>query len=107
MSEEALVKHILARLEPQVQNYVERDAEVAHRPNDRRNSYRGNYVNGPQRNQGFESRNRFDRDNQGLNNNNNGKYLSRNRGPSEHFSRGDRRHGGRLLTLKVKDDQDD
>ncbi|GFU01930.1 hypothetical protein TNCV_1524201 [Trichonephila clavipes] len=27
------------------------DAEVVHRPNDRRNIYRGNYENGPQRNQ--------------------------------------------------------
>ncbi|GFT53665.1 hypothetical protein TNCV_1918141 [Trichonephila clavipes] len=42
-----------------------RNAEVVHRQNDRRNSYRGNYENGPQRNQGFQSRNRFDSDNQG------------------------------------------
>ncbi|GFT43041.1 uncharacterized protein TNCV_3768841 [Trichonephila clavipes] len=42
-----------------------RDTEVVHRPNDRRNSYRGTYGNGLQgnrRNQGFESRKRFDRD---------------------------------------------
>ncbi|GFU40166.1 hypothetical protein TNCV_1082501 [Trichonephila clavipes] len=37
-----------------------------------------------------------------------GKVIeSRNRGPSEKFSRGDRRHGGRLNILKVQDDQDD
>ncbi|GFV94003.1 hypothetical protein TNCV_3573561 [Trichonephila clavipes] len=44
-----------------------RDAEVVHRPNHKRNGYRGYYWNGSQRNQknqGFESRSRFDRDNQ-------------------------------------------
>ncbi|GFW76410.1 uncharacterized protein TNCV_1581891 [Trichonephila clavipes] len=130
---EALVEHVFARLEPQVQDYVEiriptttakllqvmskfeerysckemqgsrinenlgrrdwdvrrmsnddfrhrnwRDAEVVHSSNDRRNGYRGTYGNDTQRNQrneGFESRNRFDRDNQRFNNN--GKYQSR------------------------------
>ncbi|GFX61166.1 hypothetical protein TNCV_4565611 [Trichonephila clavipes] len=50
-----------------------RDAEVVRRPNDRRDIYRGNYGNGPQRNQrnqGLLSRNMFDRDNQRFNNNN-------------------------------------
>ncbi|GFV30814.1 hypothetical protein TNCV_3261451, partial [Trichonephila clavipes] len=83
------------------------DADVVHRQNDRRNSYRGNYGNGSQRkqrNQGFESRNRFDRDNQRFNNNN-GKYQYRNRRPRENFSRENQRHGGRLNVLKVLDDQ--
>ncbi|GFU27363.1 hypothetical protein TNCV_3906051 [Trichonephila clavipes] len=59
-----------------------RDAEVEHRPNDKRNSYRGNYENCPhrsRRNQAFESGNRFNRDNQRFNTNN-GVYQSRNRG---------------------------
>ncbi|GFX84866.1 uncharacterized protein TNCV_4996981 [Trichonephila clavipes] len=82
-----------------------RDAKVVHELNNRRNSYRGNDENGPQRKQGFESGNRFNRDNQSSNNN--GRYEPRNRGPSENFSRGDRRHGGRLNALKVPSDQVD
>ncbi|GFW98054.1 uncharacterized protein TNCV_1203551 [Trichonephila clavipes] len=71
-----------------------RDAEVVYRPNDRRNSYRGNNENmvlthRSQRNQAFESGNRYNRDNQRFNTNN-GVYQSRNRGPSKNFSRGDR-----------------
>ncbi|GFV67147.1 hypothetical protein TNCV_3669021 [Trichonephila clavipes] len=58
-----------------------RNEEVVHRPNDTRNSYRGNYESSPQRsqkNQGFERINIFDRDNQRLNTNNE-RYQSRNR----------------------------
>ncbi|GFX65630.1 hypothetical protein TNCV_4093251 [Trichonephila clavipes] len=81
-------------------------SEVVHRPNDRRNGYRGNYGNGPQRNQGYESRNRLDRDNQRFNKNN-GRYQSRNRGPSENFSRVGRRDSGLLNALKIQNNQDD
>ncbi|GFU69080.1 uncharacterized protein TNCV_4458071 [Trichonephila clavipes] len=56
------------------------------------------------RNQGLKSRDRFDRDDQRFNIKN-GRYQSRNRGSSENFCRGDRRHGGRLNVLKVQDDQ--
>ncbi|GFV95500.1 hypothetical protein TNCV_4575021 [Trichonephila clavipes] len=36
-----------------------------------------------------------------------GRYRFRNRGPSENFNRGDRRHGGRLNCLRVRVDQND
>ncbi|GFX65621.1 hypothetical protein TNCV_4093161 [Trichonephila clavipes] len=70
-----------------------RDVDEKHRPNDRRNNYRGNYENGRQTNQGYESRNRFNMYNRGINTNDGG-YQSRNRGSSENFSRGGRRNRG-------------
>ncbi|GFX37443.1 uncharacterized protein TNCV_3106951 [Trichonephila clavipes] len=138
-----LVEHILAQLEPQVQDYVEirnpstraqllqviskfeeryssretqdsrasynrdrknwdvrrmstdecrnrngRNVEVYDLQNNRREGYRDTYWNGLQKNQrnhGFENRNRFDRDNRGFDSNN-GRYQSRNRGPSDNFN---------------------
>ncbi|GFS77555.1 hypothetical protein TNCV_321071 [Trichonephila clavipes] len=114
MTELNLIQHIVSRLEPQVQDYVEvrnlstraQLIQVLSKFEERRNGYTGTYRNGPQRNQGFESRNWFDRDNPRFNNNTE-RYLSRNSGPSEYFSRGDRRHGGRLNDLKVLVYQDD
>ncbi|GFV32646.1 hypothetical protein TNCV_441381 [Trichonephila clavipes] len=85
-----------------------KDAEVVDRPNDRRNN-KGTYGNGPwkkKRNQRFESRNRFDRNNSRFNSNN-GRCQCRNRGPSEHFIRGNGKEGGRLNSLRVRFDQDD
>ncbi|GFT25987.1 uncharacterized protein TNCV_5126511 [Trichonephila clavipes] len=61
---------------------------------------------GSQRNQGFESRNRFDRDNRRFHSNN-GRHQSRNRGSRENFSRRERRHGGPLNSSRVQVDQYD
>ncbi|GFT45498.1 uncharacterized protein TNCV_3781371 [Trichonephila clavipes] len=83
-----------------------RDAEVLDRQNDRRDNYRSIYGNGPQRSQEFENKNRFDRDNHGFESRNR-QYQFRNKGPSENFSRGDRRHGGHLNSSRVRVDQDD
>ncbi|GFX69470.1 uncharacterized protein TNCV_380391 [Trichonephila clavipes] len=73
------------------------DAEIIHRPSDRRNNYRGNYESGPQwsrRDRGLENRNRINTDNRRFQANTRG-YQSgnfsrgdqRNRCPSGHFSR--------------------
>ncbi|GFT22804.1 transposable element Tcb1 transposase [Trichonephila clavipes] len=123
MTDMRLIQHSVSRFEPQVQDYVEvrnptterRDwrrrssddprnrnwwnAEVLNRQSDRRDSYRNTYGNRPQRNHGFENRNRFDRDNRGFVSSN-GRYQFRNRGPSDHFNRGDPRHGGCLNSVK-------
>ncbi|GFS70218.1 uncharacterized protein TNCV_1067211 [Trichonephila clavipes] len=78
----------------------------------------GNYENGCQGSQWFDSRNRFQRDDRIFND---GGYQFRNGGQNEDFSRGDRRNIGssenfsrgdrrqrsRLNVLKVRDDQND
>ncbi|GFV22973.1 uncharacterized protein TNCV_1534081 [Trichonephila clavipes] len=173
MSEKALVDHILVRLEPQVQEYVEvrnpqntvqlmkvlskfeerytckairgsrnsdnverrgwdehrmsnlddnrrnwRNSEVVRRPSNGKNDYRGNYENGRQGNQWFESRNRFQKDERRFNDRGNqfrnGSQIDdfsrgnhRNRGSSENFRRNDRRQRGRLNVLKVSKVQSD
>ncbi|GFV87047.1 uncharacterized protein TNCV_5112651 [Trichonephila clavipes] len=92
--------------------------EVLYRPSYGRNDYRGNYENGRQGNQWFDSRNRFQRDDRRFNdrgyqfrdgsqNDEFSRGDRRNRGSSENFSRGDRRQQGRLNVLKVRDDQND
>ncbi|GFV55045.1 uncharacterized protein TNCV_3377191 [Trichonephila clavipes] len=95
-----------------------KNSEVLHRPSNGRNDYKGNYENGRQGNQWFDSRNRFQRDDRRFNN---GGYQfrnggqnddfsrgdRRNRDSSENFSRGDRRQKGQLNVLKVRDDQND
>ncbi|GFT11259.1 uncharacterized protein TNCV_1143831 [Trichonephila clavipes] len=45
------------------------DAEIIHKPNDRRNNYVGNYENGRQMSQGFDCGNRFNMDNRRFNTN--------------------------------------
>ncbi|GFT93518.1 hypothetical protein TNCV_1852621 [Trichonephila clavipes] len=81
------------------------DAKVFNRQDYRRDNCRSTYGNGLRRNQGFENRNRIDRDNRGFESRN-GQYQFRNRSPRENFYRGDRRQGGRLNCLKVRVDQD-
>ncbi|GFT22930.1 uncharacterized protein TNCV_1857441 [Trichonephila clavipes] len=95
-----------------------RNSEVLRRSSNGRNDYRGNYKNGRQGNQWFDSRNRFQRDDRRFNNRgcqfrNGGQNDDfsrgdcRNRGSTENFSRGDRRQRGRLNVLKDRDDQND
>ncbi|GFU52633.1 uncharacterized protein TNCV_1688281 [Trichonephila clavipes] len=95
-----------------------RNSEVLRRPSNGRNDYRGDYDNGRQGNQWFDSRNRFQRDDRRFNdrgyqfrnggqNDDFSRGDLRNRGSSENFSRGDRRQRGRLNILKVRDDQND
>ncbi|GFV86400.1 uncharacterized protein TNCV_1469621 [Trichonephila clavipes] len=95
-----------------------RNSEVVRRPSNGRNVYGGNYENGRQRNQWFDSRNRFQKDDQRFNDRgyqfrNGGQKDDfsrgdrRNRGLSENFSRGDRRQRGRLSVLKVSNVQSD
>ncbi|GFX89659.1 uncharacterized protein TNCV_3710911 [Trichonephila clavipes] len=94
-----------------------RNSEVVHRPNNGRNDYRGSNQNNRQRNQWFESRNRFQNDDRRFNDR--GYYFrnrgqnddfstgdQRNRGSSENFSRGSRKQRGRLNVLKVNDIKD-
>ncbi|GFX75409.1 uncharacterized protein TNCV_2546801 [Trichonephila clavipes] len=91
-----------------------RNSEVVHRPNNGRNDYRRNNQNNRQRNQWFESRNRFqnvdrifnDRGYQFRNRCQNDDFNrgdQRNRGSSENFSRVSRKQMGRLNVLKVND----
>ncbi|GFU00692.1 retrovirus-related Pol polyprotein from transposon 297 [Trichonephila clavipes] len=95
-----------------------RNSEVVRRTSNSRNDYRGNYENGRQGNQWFNSKNRFlkddrrfnDREYQFINGSQKDDFSRgdrRNRGSSENFSRGDRRQRGRLNVLKVSDDQND
>ncbi|GFT42642.1 uncharacterized protein TNCV_2165381 [Trichonephila clavipes] len=95
-----------------------RSLEVLRRPNNGRNYYIGNYENGRQRKQGFDSKNRCQRDDRRFNdrgyqfrnggqNDDFSRGDRRNRGSSENFSRGDRRKTGRLNVLKANDDQND
>ncbi|GFW21932.1 uncharacterized protein TNCV_4822151 [Trichonephila clavipes] len=95
-----------------------RNSEAVRRPSNGRNNYRGNYDNGRQENQWFDSRNRFRKDDRRFNyrgyqfrNGGQKDYFSkgyrRNRDSSENFSRGDRRQRGRLNVLKVSDVQSD
>ncbi|GFV57526.1 hypothetical protein TNCV_3270571 [Trichonephila clavipes] len=76
-----------------------------------RNNYTGNYKNGRQGNQWFESRNRFQKDNRRYNDKGyqfrNGSQKDdfsredhRNRSSRENFSQSDRRQRGRLNVLK-------
>ncbi|GFS66865.1 uncharacterized protein TNCV_230471 [Trichonephila clavipes] len=95
-----------------------RNSEDVRRPSNDRNDYGGNYENGREGNQWFESRNRFQKDDQRFNDRgyqfrNEGEKDDfsrgdhRNTGSSENFSRGDRRQRGRLNVLKVSDVQSD
>ncbi|GFX09587.1 retrovirus-related Pol polyprotein from transposon gypsy [Trichonephila clavipes] len=94
-----------------------RNSKVVSRSSNGRKDYRGNYENGCQGNQWFDSRNRFQKDDRfndrGYQFRNGGQKDDfsrgdrRNRGSSENFSRGDRRQMGRLNVLKVSDDQND
>ncbi|GFU36425.1 uncharacterized protein TNCV_3100021 [Trichonephila clavipes] len=91
-----------------------RNSEVVRRSSNGRNDYRGNYENSRQGNLCFENRNRFQKDDRRINDRG---YQFRtgdqkddfitgnhsNRGSSEKFIRGDRRHRGRLNVLKVSD----
>ncbi|GFW68234.1 uncharacterized protein TNCV_1881141 [Trichonephila clavipes] len=136
MSEEALVDHIFVRLEPQVKDYVEtrlewrrmpntdesrrnwRNSELFRGPRNGRNDYRGDYENGRQGNQWFDSKNRIQRVDRRFNdrgyqlrnggqNDDFSRVDRRNRGSNENFSRGDRRQMGRLNVLKFRNDQND
>ncbi|GFU27367.1 uncharacterized protein TNCV_3906091 [Trichonephila clavipes] len=91
-----------------------RNSEMARRTNNGRNDYRGNYQNGRQGNQWFESRNKFQNDDRRFNNRgyqfrNRGQNDDfsrgdlRDRGSSENFSRGGKKQMGRLNVLKVSD----
>ncbi|GFT07866.1 uncharacterized protein TNCV_1214431 [Trichonephila clavipes] len=91
-----------------------RNSERVRRPNNGRNDYRGNYQNSRQGNQWFESRNRFQNDDNRFNdrgyqfknrgqNDDFKRGDQRNRGSSENFSRGSRKQMGRLNVLKVSD----
>ncbi|GFX77111.1 uncharacterized protein TNCV_1073111 [Trichonephila clavipes] len=91
-----------------------RNSEVERRPSNGRNDYRGNYQNNRQRNQWFESRNRFQNDDRRFNdrgyqfrnrgqNDDFNRGDQGNRGSSENFSRGSRKQMGRLNALKVSD----
>ncbi|GFV80674.1 hypothetical protein TNCV_4618361 [Trichonephila clavipes] len=89
-----------------------RNSEVVRRPTNDRYDYRGNYENGRQGNQWFDSKNRFQKDNRrfidrkyqfrnGGQKDDFSRGDCRNRGSSENFSRGDRRQRGQLNVLKV------
>ncbi|GFT15460.1 uncharacterized protein TNCV_3264751 [Trichonephila clavipes] len=95
-----------------------RNSEALRRPSNGRNDYRGNYENGRQGNQLFNSRNRFHTDDRRLNDRgyqfrNEGQNDDfcrgdcRNKGSSENFSRDYRRQRDRLNVLKVREDQND
>ncbi|GFU49668.1 uncharacterized protein TNCV_2906271 [Trichonephila clavipes] len=66
-----------------------RNSEVSRRPSNGRNYYRGNYENGREGNQWFDSKNRFQRDDRRFNDRG---YQFRNGGQNDDFSRGDRRN---------------
>ncbi|GFX67872.1 uncharacterized protein TNCV_320451 [Trichonephila clavipes] len=66
-----------------------RNSEVVRRSSISRNDYRGNYENGREGNQCFESRNRFQKDDRKLNDKG---YQFRNGGQKDDFSRGDHRN---------------
>ncbi|GFV04436.1 uncharacterized protein TNCV_920561 [Trichonephila clavipes] len=68
-----------------------RNSEVMRRPNNGRNDYRGNYENGRQGNQWFESRNMFQNDGRRFNDRG---YQFRNRGQNDNFRRGEHRNKG-------------
>ncbi|GFW35356.1 uncharacterized protein TNCV_2611551 [Trichonephila clavipes] len=53
-------EHRMSNVDNNRENW--RNSEVVRRPSNRRNDYRGNYENGRQGNQWFESRNRFQKD---------------------------------------------
>ncbi|GFW73891.1 uncharacterized protein TNCV_48801 [Trichonephila clavipes] len=68
-----------------------RNLEVLCRPSNGRNDYRGNYENGRQGNQWFDSRNKFQRDDRRFNDR---EYQFRNGSKNDDFSRGERRNRG-------------
>ncbi|GFX87757.1 retrovirus-related Pol polyprotein from transposon 297 [Trichonephila clavipes] len=93
-----------------------RSSEVVCRSSNSRKDYRGNYENGRQGNQWFDSRNSFQKDDRRFNDRgyqfrNGGQKDDfsrgdrRNRGSSENFSRGARRQRRRSNVLKVSDVQ--
>ncbi|GFW98349.1 uncharacterized protein TNCV_1092271 [Trichonephila clavipes] len=95
-----------------------RISEVLCRTSNERDDYRGNYENGRQGNQWFESRNRFQTDDQRFNDRghqfrNGGQRDDfsrgdhRNRGLSDNFRTGDRKQSRRLSVLKVSEVQRD
>ncbi|GFX57229.1 uncharacterized protein TNCV_2965081 [Trichonephila clavipes] len=65
-----------------------RNLEVVRRSSNGRNDYGGNYENGRQGNQWFESRNIFQKDDRRFNHR---RYQFRNGGQKDDFSRGDHR----------------
>ncbi|GFX08373.1 uncharacterized protein TNCV_3268621 [Trichonephila clavipes] len=65
-----------------------RNSEVVRRPSNGRNDYRGNYENGRQENQWFDSKNRFQQDDRF----NDRGYQFRNGGQKDDFGRGNRRN---------------
>ncbi|GFW73753.1 hypothetical protein TNCV_1542071 [Trichonephila clavipes] len=73
-----------------------RNSEVVDRPNNGRNDYRGSHQNNRQKNQWFESSNRFQNDGRRFNNRG---YQFRNRGQNDNFSRGDQRNRVRVKIL--------
>ncbi|GFS74007.1 uncharacterized protein TNCV_108791 [Trichonephila clavipes] len=68
-----------------------RNSEVVRRPSNDRNGYKGNYENGRQGNQWFESRRRFQMNDRRFKNRG---YQFRNGSPKDDFSRGDHRNRG-------------
>ncbi|GFX40147.1 uncharacterized protein TNCV_4317831 [Trichonephila clavipes] len=68
-----------------------RNSKVVRRPSNDRNDYEGNYENSRQRNQWFESRNRFQKDDRRFNDRG---YQFRNGGQKDDFSRVDHRNMG-------------
>ncbi|GFV40075.1 uncharacterized protein TNCV_2915041 [Trichonephila clavipes] len=115
MSEKTLVDHILVRSELQVQDYVEvRNPENMVQLLE----VLAKFEESRQRNQWFQSRNRFQKNDRRFNDR---RYQFRNRGQNDDFSRGDHRNRGssenfsrvdrrqrrRLNILKVSDVQSD
>ncbi|GFW15561.1 uncharacterized protein TNCV_4657011 [Trichonephila clavipes] len=68
-----------------------RNSEVGRRPSNGRNDSRGNYENGRQGNQWFDSSNRFQKVDRRFNDMG---YQFKNDGQKDDFSRGDRRNRG-------------
>ncbi|GFW58204.1 hypothetical protein TNCV_2633781 [Trichonephila clavipes] len=90
-----------------IEKSIKKLARRRERQNDREYTNRSAYGNRPQRNnvnQVFENKNCNNRHDHRFENRG-GRNQFGNRGPSENFNRGDRRHGGRLNCLRVRDDQ--
>ncbi|GFV91289.1 retrovirus-related Pol polyprotein from transposon opus [Trichonephila clavipes] len=83
-------------IDPPCPGLATRNSEVVRRPSNGRNNYRGNYENGRQGNQWFESRNRFQKDDRRLNDRG---YQFRNGSQKDDFSRGGYRNRGSSLII--------
>ncbi|GFS68127.1 uncharacterized protein TNCV_438881 [Trichonephila clavipes] len=77
-----------------------RNSEVVRRPSNGRNDYRGNYENGRQGNQWFDSRNRFQKDDR-LFNDRGYQFISECQ--KDDFRRGDRRNRGSRENFSPRD----